>query len=360
MNFAAQIQGERGSGNITSGRRGNMRATIQQGGITTAVAQTADGQWVDIADGLLCLCGHEFGEYVRRALAEPFPYSSSDPAAREVTQLWPGRRLRLLRGDAAGEWETDWRVAKWRQWNSGPMDSGTKWSVVIHRGCSAEETLAAEDAKQSQQERRKKLASGAEPEPEPESSEEDDEAFYDAREPAQLPNNAHVMIAGLVGAPQHNRCVGQVKGFSASKGRYLVRYVAADGDAVDVNVKPGNLFLCELHRLCRVNVEGGGTFGRPWSCTAADYEAPDAATKLISFRWLEAAEPVLEPFEGVSCPKCRAIEVRFQKSCSLLFALATADLRLDASHHALDTPRPMRRSCTRASARFVWMRRPHA
>ena len=259
---------------LVSGRGGRTRVVVERVG--------ADGEWksdsasfVDPATGevasdhgLLCACGHEFGEYVRRALPRPFLPQMSGPSSRVLTDLWAGRRLKLLRV-AGGAWEGGWQVASFREWNKGPHSPNTQWSMAINRsGCVADT---------------------------------DEEV---------LENDTKVMIDGLKGAPQHNRRVGQIKGYIQDKGRYVVRYRddCAAAETITVNVKPGNVFVCEKHDLCRVNVSGGGTLGRSWSTSARDYEPPDGVAKLISFRWLDDASPEIEMEGGVSCPTCRAIE----------------------------------------------------
>jgi hypothetical protein len=73
-------------------------------------------------------------------------------------------------------------------------------------------------------------------------------------------------------------------------------------------VRAANIFVCEKHKICRVNVSGGGTLGNSWKTRASEYEPPDAQSKLISFRWVDGSLPEIDLEDGVSCPNCRQIE----------------------------------------------------
>jgi hypothetical protein len=333
---------------FNSGREPQPRFVIEREGPdgrmvpeSTASIDPATGEVVQGADGLMCEPGHEFGEYVRRALPRSFLTSlEGGPSWREIRDLWAGRALKLLRA-ADGQWEDDWRVAALRQSYKGMPDPNCRWALTIHRSSCAADTLAAEQAQQSPAATGGNSEDGAEPQ---------------GAEPLLLAKDTTVMIDGLRGAPEHNRRVGQIKGYNAEKGRYIVRYrqsteSAAPEDpaaAITVNVRATNIFVCEKHKLCRVNVRGGGTLGNPWRTRASEYEPPDAQSKLISFRWVDKALPEIDLEDGVSCPNCRQIEparagyAPAEKSqlrhgeCPICLETSDACLQLNCGHMVCD------------------------
>ena len=141
---------------FNSGREPQPRFVIEREGPdgrmvpeSTASIDPATGEVVQGADGLMCEPGHEFGEYVRRALPRSFLTSlEGGPSWREIRDLWAGRALKLLRA-ADGQWEDDWRVAALRQSYKGMPDPNCRWALTIHRSSCAADTLAAEQAQQS-------------------------------------------------------------------------------------------------------------------------------------------------------------------------------------------------------------------
>ena len=90
------------------------------------------GGFLDIAGPrpLRCACGTEFGKYMEQAVDEPFPYSATGPVDQTITNVWQGRRLRVLpprdglltnvpepHEQNERRWQTG-KVVKLCQWNS--------------------------------------------------------------------------------------------------------------------------------------------------------------------------------------------------------------------------------------------------
>jgi hypothetical protein len=87
-----------------------------------------NGEITTVSDGLACDCGSEFTSYVRQHLA-PFPYDHMMGAARDITNLWPERKMKLqLTQDG------DWKIASvvsFYESISGPFSQATGWDVTV-------------------------------------------------------------------------------------------------------------------------------------------------------------------------------------------------------------------------------------
>lgn len=106
---------------------GGTRFTDEQSG--EGFHLSATGERMSIADGLDCECGEEFTYYVRHYL-DPFPYSRYMPQSREIRELWPDRKLILLK-TGGGDAPQQGNVVSWRERNTGPLSHCTSWELTF-------------------------------------------------------------------------------------------------------------------------------------------------------------------------------------------------------------------------------------
>jgi hypothetical protein len=262
-----------------------------------------DGQLTSIADSLNSKCGTDFDEYVRRVLSEPFPYSPTDAASRQVTDLWSGRRLRIFSG-------TNWREGKVRDWtqsNSGPFSPITMWSLeVAFDDFVVGDTVTIDGLKFATKQNGKR-------------------------------GKKRLNVAN-----KHNGKKGRIVKYVEQQGRYKIEMI---DDKYVLEVSPENMNDAVLtFHVNRMNIEGGGTLVPD----SSDHDEEDSAestddnvtsesedeqvddkddvdneesddessedsdsTSLVSLEWLEPASPSINLDEGsltATCPRCRAAE----------------------------------------------------
>lgn len=158
---------------------------------------------LSVADSLVSECGPDFDEYVRRALDEPFPYSSMHPVSRSVDNLWKGRRLRIY--SSPNEFRTG-KVISWSEWNDGPLGRVVYWGMNIE---------------------------------------------MDSFDPGD-----DVKVEGLKAAKQCNGERGAIIRFLEEEGRFKVKLTNKNHT---ISIKPQNIKTATSYALNRMNIEGGGT-----------------------------------------------------------------------------------------------------
>jgi hypothetical protein len=109
-------------------RRGNFQISAAPNGRRRYIdLVTGEGIFIGnngvrkpIEDSLTCDCGStEFTTYVRRHL-DPFPYSTTNHARREITNLWPGRKLIVYLTETNNTddcWDEMARVFSFNEWS---------------------------------------------------------------------------------------------------------------------------------------------------------------------------------------------------------------------------------------------------
>lgn len=243
---------------------------------STPYGLDASGRQVPLSHTLPSECGMLFDQYVLRVLPE-YPYKHLMPSGREINNLWPNRKLRILplkpkNTNLNPQWK-EGVVVKWNQTNSGPFCPVTLWSVTIR--------LIRDD--------------------------DVDESKNNSFRLGDL-----VTIRDLKNATHHNGKEATVIKYAKEDHRYGVTYRTNSGSSssssqqISIAVKPENISpILEIERkVCRLNIENGGTLhGQTSDCDVSD---------LISFEWMDPAEP--DPKEVdfstsfAPCPMCRKIQ----------------------------------------------------
>jgi hypothetical protein len=234
-----------------------MMLHVKNNGDVSILFTPNTGEVVD-GSNWSCWAGQTFGEYVKRALTEPFPYSSTHPASRKIDALWKERRLQIL-WKKNGAWRNG-RVVSWIESNTDPSSRCTVWSL----------TVELDDLPESKD-------------------------FADAD---------RVQVQGLAQAVYYNGRSGRIVAPLNGEGRFPVLLEPLGDEVhgetpVTIGVKPGNLVMAKewLVHVNRMNIEGGGTVHNK-DC-------------LISMEWLEPADPQIDLRDGSwrwTCPLCRNME----------------------------------------------------
>ena len=288
------------------------------------------GGFLDIAGPrpLRCACGTEFGKYMEQAVDEPFPYSATGPVDQTITNVWQGRRLRVLpprdgpltnvpepREQMERRWQTG-KVVKLCQWNSGPFSDRVNWNITIQ--------FDNDDA--DRPESMRAPAARAMPLDLPDIDEVEHLSYRDLQ---QLARYLDLPSSGRMEALK--TAITAVLTTKEEEGAAAIAAQAAAKGGVPVE-----------WGVCRADVTRGGTL-QPLRNSSAEYRT---SQQLISFEWLDPAVPALEVQEGVTCPTCRAVV----GSVTLIPTVRCAWWGKRATESGSRVPRATLRYCPRISS----------
>jgi hypothetical protein len=342
------------------------------------------------APPLMCECGDDFGLYMQRCIGAAFPWNPMSAAARDVSNVWVGRRIQIM-PEAGADW-LNARVVKFRQWNTGPFSDKLNWDIMIEYdddvGASSHllnlESIRPDGGERRpaplqcpQRENAVRVADGDisfthERRFDGETAQErlDD---LEAREYRDLQRTAKAAGLPATGAKamlivrllyswlaEAESCWDEedqaeweaaapdreAETRSASRNAALVRRESGRRDRspspaprqTATDTEPPPLVPSEpvAYRIVRASINEGGTLSdnRVGRCG-----------RLISFKWAEPAVPDLDVREGLSCPICRAIEPPSARAgelrgpdklcngeCPVCFCMSNQCIRLECSH----------------------------